>query len=1058
MIQNKLNEFNIKIDLNKKNNRKNINIKFNNKTGIIINERQGLFFCEDKRGKKVDISGYKLYQFLVGNLLDYFTIIRKNLKRKHLNDDLSELLILILEIIKYVINETKNNLNRYKNVYFNRKLLISSKIHATLISLESLLINVKDTLQYNYGNINNLEQLYIQVTNCIYDIMLNIKDNKTAVPWPIFVILLEVIVNDEFRKRSTNYNKNDIFNKFIIELENLNESEIKYIRKNHPNMYDICKTVITPLCGNQINLMDQSYYIYLLSCLKSNNLETKMNALNDITEFINKLKDNEKRHKNFRDFIKQNNILEIIFGEGIHDEIIKRCYDIFIYFAKNNLLENEFIDKIIERKDNNLMQKLLIKIITVLPKDKKDKLFERLSKGIKFYNKSNNDIEFISELTFACFNQSSNDKLIIETSDNSKNKNFYGLNMIFDYIIKDFDDKIQDEENNVSFTLNIFVNTIAKIYRFDLIKIYEVFYFVEKLFVNIKLNNKHNSVIQSIKLIQYLVDILKGKKTADNLVLLLKNFDKKFNIIPSLIDDLIRYLNIIPNNFIDDKIYEGIYTHSINIEQRLKIIFYFFKKIAGQCVVDLIGKKYIEKVYQIFQDDKYKNEKKIFYSNFTKNIDEIDDKILSEFFSDILQNKSHFNLKKINDKETLNFMIELFKRLNINKKSVIFDGKNIRVVGDIPIEGFDILFELLTQNSNREVQNQISELLYNICINYKDYNSKDIPNYLKKYYSKIISCLYNINNSHDKIAFSGILKLINKIYSFACNSSGKIPEKGDYHSVQGESQVYLFEKIGAKIRQKEYKLRAGINDTILDLRWKLGYYYDIPVNNVTFIAIDNKSYSIYNDFDNFIKIFNDQRYFGIQPVSIKVKDEPFQFLKIKENPKNFIEKNENLNNILIDNLKIDEKNSTNELEIEIKEKVWNLILKLPKNYFFEKNLIKFGDNLKNEKLKLDEYINVKETYIMTYSLQCFYFFLFELKEINGSKDNNIQLIQNKNIFLNNLIKIKFLLELYKYNQKEIKEKFENIYNDRNIYENVIKKLTDMILELLEFNYTKYNNY
>ena len=65
-------------------------------------------------------------------------------------------------------------------------------------------------------------------------------------------------------------------------------------------MFDICKNVIRVLCGTtQTQLIDQSYYTYLLSCLKCNNLETKMNALNDINDLINKFKDNEKRHKSF---------------------------------------------------------------------------------------------------------------------------------------------------------------------------------------------------------------------------------------------------------------------------------------------------------------------------------------------------------------------------------------------------------------------------------------------------------------------------------------------------------------------------------------------------------------------------------------------------------------------------------------------------------------------------------------------------------------------------------------------------------------------------------------
>ena len=56
-----------------------------------------------------------------------------------------ELLLTILNIIKYLIYEVKNNLNKYKNAYFNRKLLIMSKIHAILVSFEPILFYLLKT-------------------------------------------------------------------------------------------------------------------------------------------------------------------------------------------------------------------------------------------------------------------------------------------------------------------------------------------------------------------------------------------------------------------------------------------------------------------------------------------------------------------------------------------------------------------------------------------------------------------------------------------------------------------------------------------------------------------------------------------------------------------------------------------------------------------------------------------------------------------------------------------------------------------------------------------------
>ena len=1085
MLNKKLNEFNIRLDPNKKTNQ---NRKNKNQNNINIENEYNI---EDKNGKKINIIGYKLYQFLVGYLLDAFFVIEKGLNNRNLDNDNLELLKTILHIIKYVINEVKNNLTKYKTAYFNRKLLISSKIHAILVSLEPILFNLSLAYKFNYSNIPEIEFEFIQIANNVYDLVLNVED-KTLIPWPCMQIIMEFILDEGVKKRIQNYKKYDMFHKFTKILENLNETEIKNIRKNS-DMREICKTFVDEMCGPTFDtLVNKSYYCYLLSCLKSQNLENKMNALNDISDIIISIKNDKTQNKIFSDFILQNKILEIIFAEGIHDQIIKRSINLYVYFAENNLLDDKYIEKIIERQDNKFMKKLLNRIISVFPREKKDHFFQRLSKGIKFNSKSNDDIEFISELTEACLKipAEKNPKeknLVININNNSnkiEEKNYYGLNMIFDYIIKDFDDKIKYEENNVDFAIDSFKNTIYRSIYLNQLKPDEIFIFIEKILENIKNNNKHNSVVQSMKLFQYLMDLIKSKKN-NNLIVNLKSLDQKYSIILLLIEDLIRYMSLLPENFSEEAIYEGIYPHSINIETRLKLIFYFFKKSSNNYGLNLSEKKYIEKLFQIFSSDRYKKDLNKFYDIFSKNINEIDDKILSDFFVYLLQEKSGLDIKTINNKESINFIIKIFTSININKKSIYHDGRNIRVDGSVPIEGFDMLFDLLTQNSNNEVQNSISELLCTICISFKDYSKEEvIQNYWKKYYNKIMPYLDNIKKSHDKIAFNGIIKLLNKIYSFTCNPYGKIPQKNDYHSSQGEFKTYRFERIGVKTKEKEYRLKAGIYDTILEIRWKLGYYYDIPINNVAFVGLDNKVYTLNNDFDIFIKVFNDQKYFGEKCVSIKVKQEPFEFVKIKDNPKDFIEKNENLYNILIDNLKIDIKNGLNVDEVENKQKIWNIISKLPKNYFFLNNLKQFGLNKDNNNTNNDlgYFIDIKEIYILTYSLQCLYYFLFE-KKINN------EIISNKNDYLNYFINVysgdKYILESLLYieidkencypikiecltiminilqefiKNKLTKEKIDKNLSNGNTYELVIKKLSDIISELLELNYTKYNNY
>lgn len=156
--------------------------------------------------------------------------------------------------------------------------------------------------------------------------------------------------------------------------------------------------------------------------------------------------------------------------------------------------------------------------------------------------------------------------------------------------------------------------------------------------------------------------------------------------------------------------------------------------------------------------------------------------------------------------------------------------------------------------------------------------------------------------------------------------------KDDYHLKSDQFKIYRFLKVGTK---KEYKLKVGINDRIIDMRWKLGYFYDIPVNNVTFIDLIGKRYSLNDDFENFISIFSDEKYFkDNNSCFVKVDEAPFQLLQMKNNPKSLIENNESLYNILIDNLKVD-LNNNDSVEYENKQKIWNIILQLPKELFYK---------------------------------------------------------------------------------------------------------------------------
>ena len=1057
------------------------NIKLNSKNFNQIFLRKNTI--NDKNGKAIDITGYLAYQFFCGYILDCLAIINKGLLRRNLDDSQKILFIRILDIIKFMGEIVKLHLKKYKIAFYNRKLLIVNPIYAILIGFDSLIFNLIQKYEYNYSSIKELDSKLSEIVNIVYEIILSSKD-KVSIPLPCLIIFIRFIIFDNVKDRIKNssYDKTLVYQILNEHLRNLNENELKLYKKNS-DMRDLCNYLINHLFDTSMDvLVEETFYNYLLSCLKCKNLEKKMNALNDINDIISEFKPNDIINQKFKSFIEKYKILDIFFGESIHDEIIKRGLNLFKYFAKYDCLSNEIIEKIIFRQANNeLMRKLLIEIISELPQQKKNNLYKRLSDGIKLDNINN--IEFILKLTESCFNKSNLEE------KTPKDKNYFGLKVIFNYIIKDFDENKVDI-NNVDKTIELFEKTISKIINHDGFEIGDIFYFLDKLFDNIKNNNKHNSIIQSIKLIQKLMKIIRNKKYINDLIKYLTKLNEKYDIIDLLENDLKRYMELIPKDYTNekckDKIYEGIYPHNINIEQRLKLIVYFFKKNADNVELNIKGKKYIEKIYEIFKPEKYKEEQKLFFEIFARDINEIDDIILEEFFIDILQNKKQFNLKQINDNESINLVIQIFKKKNKIKEALYDDGKNIRIDGGLPIEGFDMLFDLLTQNSDKNVQNKISQLLCDVCLSFKDYNNPKIPEYWKMYFNKIISHLDKISKSHDKIAFNGIIKLLNKIYTTSINCQGKIPGKEDFKATQEPFKFYHFIKIGTK---KEYRLKVGKNDRVIEMRWKLGYYFDIPVNNIAFIDLNDKAYTINDDFEIFQNIFSNERYFSNKGFAyVKIDEKPFQLLEMKGNPKSLIEGNENIYNILIDNLKIDLKND-NELENENKQKIWNIISKLPKKFFFINKLKIYGNKEPIKQNNLLEIFDNKEIYLITYSLQCFYYFLFDKK---NAKDKQInQIVPDKKEFLNNFILIhhgdKLILdkllniniikdnckpiqieclniiidvlnEIEKYKENESEKKFENIFENKDLYNNTFKKISEIISNLLELNYIKYTDY
>jgi hypothetical protein len=365
------------IPLNSRNNinnseKENASILSTNSSNNIQNNNKITF--TDKNGKLVDITGYLTYQFLEGFLLDCLFIFNNRLIHDigSVDESYINLFIHILDIIIYLSDVVKSNLNKYKTAYYNRKLLIVSQIHAILICFDSLIWNLTPNYNYVYNSYMEIEKLLTEIVNNVYQIILASK-NINVIPLKCLITFIKLISSFNNKERIENCNKKEIYDILNDHMRNLDKNELIFFKKDS-SIRVICNDLVSSLFNTNMEAyIDETFYSYLLSCLKCNNLEKKMNALNDISEKIdNEFKNEKKISPAFKNFIESNNILDMFFEDSIHDEVIKRSIYLFKYLARCNCLKDNIIEKIIQRhKNNDSMKELLFGIVSEFPKQKK---------------------------------------------------------------------------------------------------------------------------------------------------------------------------------------------------------------------------------------------------------------------------------------------------------------------------------------------------------------------------------------------------------------------------------------------------------------------------------------------------------------------------------------------------------------------------------------------------------------------------------------------------------------------------------------------------------------
>lgn len=222
---------------------------------------------------------------------------------------------------------------------------------------------------------------------------------------------------------------------------------------------------------------------------------------------------------------------------------------------------------------------------------------------------------------------------------------------------------------------------------------------------------------------------------------------------------------------------------------------------------------------------------------FSRNLHYFKKETIQSFYKDILLNPDEFDIVNFEDLNTLNLIKDIFYKINYDNTSLLGKGKRLRVISQ-SIEGLDFLFDILIKNKNKFVQLDLGRLLCDLCLNLYEYKTDFAQKYWKFYIDKIEKLLVKIDESNNLAELNGIINLIDLIYTNSRDFEGVIPVKEDLHQIEENHEIF---QIHCDFRtHKDYKILVGYEDTIYLMRWKCGYYFDLPVNNVVLMDKNKK--------------------------------------------------------------------------------------------------------------------------------------------------------------------------------------------------------------------------
>ena len=645
-----------------------------------------------------------------------------------------------------------------------------------------------------------------------------------------------------------------IYDFYFNRVNNLTMNEQKFISFDDVENYcDKIRTLIDAVTidNKEERNADTIHLHFVYKLINTDNLPLKIRG---IALFSKLIREEEIAHKHITHFIQQVHLIsKVILGPNIHEEILKRSKEIFIYVLKDKEANNtRMVKKLHEELDNknkNIaeeVKKILMVITAYFNPELQKYYFDEILNKIKIEDYTIESVEVLKSFTFNTRNMDGLDLLWKIINQNNKadvvDEAIYSISEIFDKKLLNIDVAIR--------YLNLCFNKIEKEDNIQCMKLF-------KNFMEI-----YGDEIRD--------EILKINNKKDILEILLKNYDNYIKLREEQKKNLL-------------------YNISVNIEIRLKVIFFIYSQLN-----DNIFDKEFEPILlslwksTILCPNSGNNEKNIFCSYLYKRSDVIEN---NEEIRNYLYYKIMLDEIKNPPHNIIYNEICLFNKLLyiINKNKFIWLGNIQRVEDPSEIDGFDFLWKILKVNDVEKVRKSVCSMLVYMCINpISIKNTKKCEEVWNDYYQRIFKMIKK-HRDNDALTINNIVFLLQTLVDYLNKDSTFVINQLPKFNKNNCINIPFYFASQNIIKQVPIDLEK---DRIFMIKERVSFYFQIPFKLVELKFRNELMPIAYEDDDKYFNSFINMDM--NTNIEIDVYEGQYKIYTLYKNPKKILLEDENI--------------------------------------------------------------------------------------------------------------------------------------------------------------------